>query len=79
MRKLKLIEFLIERQETMKLKDGSGESSEKVIQILMKRDGISRTEAKCLILECIDELEAGNDEAIQDVLGLEDDYIFDIL
>lgn len=52
---------------------------QKVIDILMKRDGITEQEAKVQILECIEALEAGDDEAIQTYLGLEDDYIFDIL
>lgn len=52
---------------------------ESVIEILMKRDKISKQEAKRLIAECLDALEEGNDEAIQEYLGLEDDYIFDIL
>ena len=52
---------------------------EKIIQILMKRDGIDREEAKDLISECVEELENGNHDAIEDILGLENDYIFDIL
>ena len=50
-----------------------------VVNILMKRDGISRKEAVELVLECREALENGDCEAIQDYLGLEDDYIFDIL
>lgn len=51
----------------------------KVVKILMERDGLSEQEAKDLIDECREALEEGNPEAIQDYLGLEDDYIFDVL
>lgn len=51
----------------------------KVTEILMRRDGISEDDAESLRLEAAEELEAGNYEAIQQVLGLEDDYIFDVL
>ncbi len=50
-----------------------------VVDILMKRDGLSKKEAQDLILECREALEQGDEEAIQYYLGLEDDYIFDIL
>lgn len=49
------------------------------IKILMKRDGLTKAEAKALIIECREELLNGNTDAIQEILGLEDDYIFDIL
>lgn len=51
----------------------------KVVKILMKRDGISEHDAKELVNECREALMNGDYEAIQDYLGLEDDYIFDIL
>lgn len=51
----------------------------KVVAILMERDGLTRGEAKRLIEECREALENGDTEAIKDYLGLEDDYIFDIL
>ena len=51
----------------------------KVIEILMERDGLTREEAEELIIECREALEAGDWDAIQSYLGLEDDYIFDIL
>ena len=51
----------------------------KVVKILMERDGISEAEAKAQIEECREALEMGDIEAIQDYLDLEDDYIFDIL
>ena len=50
-----------------------------IVQILMRRDGNTEEEARKRILECREALENGDDEAIQDYLGLEDDYIFDIL
>ena len=53
-------------------------SRESLIHILEIRDGISAGDAQSLIEECAEELEAGNYEAIQQVLGLEDDYIFDV-
>ena len=52
---------------------------EKIIKILMERDRVSRSEAEDLIMECREELESGNYEAIHDILGLEDDYLFDVL
>lgn len=60
---------------------------EKIIQILMKRDGISKSEAIELAIACkieiLDALAAGcSDDAediIADYLGLEPDYIFDLL
>lgn len=54
-------------------------SREEIIRILMERDGNTEQEAKMRILECIDALESGNYEAIQEYLGLEDDYIFGVL
>lgn len=53
--------------------------SKELIQILMKRDGISKEEAKEMIAECREALMEGDSYAIEDILGLEDDYIFDIL
>ena len=51
----------------------------RVVEILMKRDGMTKEEAEALRVECREALEDGNFEAIQDYLGLEDDYIFDVL
>ena len=51
----------------------------RVVEILMRRDGLTEKEALEEIKECIEELENGNEYALEDVLGLEDDYIFDIL
>lgn len=54
------------------------------IKILMDRDGITYDEAKQLVTECRDALlEAPSttlsDDIIASYLGLEPDYIFDIL
>ena len=56
----------------------------KIIKILMERDGISEEEARALINETRDEimmldnpLEA--DTVLMEYLGLEPDYLFDIL
>ena len=56
----------------------------RVVEILMKRDGISEDEASALVRETRDELimldnpfEA--DEIIENYLGLEPDYLEDLL
>ena len=49
-----------------------------LVEILMNRDGVSRSEAKEMIAECRQALLSGDDYAIEDYLGLEDDYIFEI-
>lgn len=54
----------------------------KVIEILMERDGMTAEEAKELILETRDEMledPTNADDIMMDNLGLEPDYIFDIL
>ena len=48
-------------------------------RILMERDGLTSEEADELMAECREELENGNFSAMQEVLGLEDDYLFDII
>ena len=53
--------------------------SKELVQILMRRDGVSREEAKEMIAECRQALLEGDEYAIENILGLEDDYIFDIL
>lgn len=53
--------------------------SEELINLLIERDGLTRQEAKDLINECADSLINGQETAIMDILGLEDDYIFDVL
>lgn len=56
---------------------------EKVIKILMERDGISHQEASRLVRETRSELMASSpfeaEEIMANNLGLEPDYIFDIL
>lgn len=49
------------------------------MKILMKRDGLTEEEARDLMAECREELESGNYQAMQEILGLEDDYLFDII
>lgn len=51
----------------------------KTQKILMERDGLSASEAKELMNECRDALLSGDFDAIGDILGLEDDYIFDLI
>lgn len=48
-------------------------------RILMERDGMSEEDAKELMDECREALCNGDFEAIGDYLGLEDDYIFDLI
>ena len=50
-----------------------------VVRILMERDGLSRREAEEMVAETADMLESGDWDAIGDYLGLEDDYLFDVL
>ena len=49
------------------------------MKILMERDGLTEEEARDLMNECREELESGNFNAMSEVLGLEDDYLFDII
>lgn len=51
----------------------------RVVQILMERDGLTEEEAKEQIGECREALNNGDFNAIENYLGLEDDYLFDIL
>lgn len=51
----------------------------RVEDILMRRDGISRHDAQDLIEQCVEALEAGEMDAIEYYLGLEDDYIYDLI
>ena len=48
-------------------------------RILMQRDGMSSSEAEELMEETREALESGDWDAMGDYLGLEDDYIFDLL
>lgn len=54
-------------------------SRNRVVKILMERDGLTELEALDLISDCMEELECGNDDALEDVLGLEPDYLFDVI
>lgn len=54
-------------------------SRSSIIDILMKRDGVTKKEAEKLIAECREALERGEYNAIYEYLGLEDDYIFGII
>ena len=51
----------------------------KVVEILMRRDGLTEDEAKEEIKECLEELMNGNEYALEDILGLENDYLDYIL
>lgn len=51
----------------------------RVTKILMERDGLTEAEAESLRLEASEALENGDYDAVNDILGLEDDYIFDVL
>lgn len=54
-------------------------SRKEIIRILKERDGLTEKEAKNLIAECREALERGEYDAIEEYLGLEDDYIFGII
>ena len=49
------------------------------MKILMERDGLTKEEAKEQMAECREALMNGDFEAMADYLGLEDDYIFDLI
>lgn len=54
----------------------------KVIEILMERDGLTREEAAALIVEVREQMinhPYDADEILMDELGLEMDYLLDIL
>lgn len=59
----------------------------RVVKILMERDGITEQEARELIEETREEIEScvscgdfeGAEDAIADILGLEPDYLLDII
>lgn len=48
-------------------------------KILMERDGLTAEEAKAQMREAREALLNGDFEAMADYLGLEDDYIFDLI
>lgn len=49
------------------------------MRILMERDGLTEEEAREQMAECREALNNGDWDAIEDYLGLEDDYIFDLI
>ena len=52
----------------------------RVVCILMERDGIDEQSAIDQVRQCRDEmLESGDEDVIMDHLGLEPDYIMDVL
>lgn len=55
----------------------------RVVQILMERDGLTQKEAEQLVEQVRDECEGASPEEVEDIfmcdLGLEMDYIFDVL
>lgn len=67
----------------MNLKKWSDYTMENVvIEILMERDGLTREEAAALIVEVREQMinhPYDADEILMDELGLEMDYLFDIL
>lgn len=51
----------------------------RIKKILMERDDLTPQEADELMADTIEALESGDWDAMGDYLGLEDDYIFDLL
>lgn len=54
----------------------------KVAKIITKRDEISMEEAKDMVMECVDVMNEdimNSEEILADLLGLEPDYLFDLL
>lgn len=49
------------------------------MRILMERDGYTEEEAREQMAMAREEIESGNFSAMQEILGLEDDYVFDII
>lgn len=62
-------------------------SDNKVVQIIMQRDGMDSQDVIELVRDCVNELEEhafnGNleaaEECLSDYLGLEPDYLFELL
>ena len=58
-----------------------------IVELLMKRDGISRNEAELIVDECAEAIDEcarkgdyfGAEDAIRDYLGLEPDYLENFL
>lgn len=56
------------------------DKNNRVVKILMKRDGMTLEEAIDIVEECREAcIEEQSDEPIQDLLELEPDYLFDII
>jgi hypothetical protein len=55
--------------------------TESIVEILMRRDGLSKQEAELSVQEARQRVTEGEDpeEVLQDEFGLEPDYIFDLL
>ena len=51
----------------------------RVVRILMERDGLTEEEALAESEECREEMLLGNDYAMEDCLGIENDYIDEVL
>jgi predicted nucleic acid-binding protein len=54
---------------------------ESILQVLMRRDGMTRDDAQELIDEAKERVAAGDDpeEVVQEEFGLEPDYFWDLL
>ena len=50
-----------------------------VVEILMRRDGLTKEEAEEIVQETREAIAEGNFDALADYCGLEDDYIFSII
>ena len=50
-----------------------------IVEIIMNRDGVTESEAKEMISECRKALMNGDEYAVEDYLGLEPDYMLDII
>lgn len=52
----------------------------RVVCILMERDGLTEQEATDQVMNCLDlMLETGDDGVLMEELGLEPDYVIDVL
>ena len=56
-------------------------TTNRLVSILMRRDGMERDEAEDLLQDAREAVEDGEDpeEILQDYFGLEPDYVFDLL
>lgn len=60
-------------------RQNGGNKMNETKRILMERDGLTEKEAEEAMAECREALANGDFSAMQDYLGLEDDYIFDLI